>query len=121
MYQCRLDTGPFPAGSYHLITSYLMNGAVCAFGRLAPTPSFKVHMLRPDAIIFFEADEREGAGFWNDGSNYPDEGTTVRHNRGSSVAVIDGHVEWLTAKAYAQKLEMGPGPLWCAPDTANGH
>jgi prepilin-type N-terminal cleavage/methylation domain-containing protein/prepilin-type processing-associated H-X9-DG protein len=46
---------------------------------------------------------------------------TSRHNGGSSVAVIDGHVEWYTAKKYAIALNISPGPLWFAPDTANGH
>jgi len=121
IYRCKLDIGPFPTGSAHLMTSYLMNGAVCGFGRIVPTPSFKVQKFRPDAVIFFEADEREDNGLWNDGSNFPSEGTTIRHNRGSSVAMIDGHVEWYTAKTYAIKLNIGPGPLWCAPDTIDGH
>ena len=121
MFHCTLDIGPFPAGSSHIMTSYLCNGAVCGFGRLPelPYPSFKVHQFRNDAVIYFEADERTTA--WNDGSNEPNEGTTIRHNNGSSVAVIDGHVEWYTAKKYALTLNIGPGPLWCAPDTIDGH
>jgi prepilin-type N-terminal cleavage/methylation domain-containing protein/prepilin-type processing-associated H-X9-DG protein len=121
MFHCYLDTGPFPAGSTHIMTSYLSNGASCGFGRLAelPYPSFKVQQFRNDAVVYFEADERTTA--WNDGSNEPNEGTTLRHNGGSSVAVIDGHVEWYTNKKYAVALNMSPGPLWCAPDTANGH
>jgi len=30
-------------------------------------------------------------------------------------------VEWYTAKKYAIALNISPGPLWFAPDTANGH
>jgi prepilin-type N-terminal cleavage/methylation domain-containing protein len=123
IFRCTLDIGPFPLNSAHLLTSYLSNGAICGFGRLpeSPYPSFKLMQFRRDAIMYFEADETQNGGNWNDGSNYPNEGTTVRHNRGTSVAVVDGHVEWCTAKKYAAQLLLSPGPLWCAPDTANGH
>jgi prepilin-type N-terminal cleavage/methylation domain-containing protein len=118
-FKCKLDQGPYPVGSTHLLTSYMMNGAVCGFGRLTTQPSYKIQQFRPTAVIYFESDE--GQSVWNDGANFPSEGTTARHNRGSCVAVIDGHVDWLNAKAYANVLALSPGPLWCSPATANGH
>jgi prepilin-type N-terminal cleavage/methylation domain-containing protein len=118
-FKCKLDQGPYPAGSAHVMTSYMMNGAVCGFGALTTQPSYKIQKFRSNAIIYFESDEAQSV--WNDGSNFPSEGTTVRHNRGSCVAVIDGHVDWLNAKAYANVLALSPGPLWCNPSTANGH
>jgi type II secretory pathway pseudopilin PulG len=122
VYKCKLDQGPFAAGSAHLLTSYIMNGAVCGYGNPNAMPSFKVQKFRPDAVIFWEGDGTSITGVgWNDGSNFPTEGTTVRHNRGSCVAVIDGHVDWLTSKTYAVQLARSPGPLWCNPATANGH
>jgi hypothetical protein len=122
IFKCPLDVGPFPAGSTHLMTSYIMNGATCGFGDIAAVPSFKIPRFRNNAIIYWETDGTSVAGVgWNDGSNYPTEGTTVRHNRGTCVAVIDGHVDWLTAADYNRTLNLSPGPLWCDPGTANGH
>jgi hypothetical protein len=122
IFQCLLDQGPFQPGSSHLLSSYIMNGAVCGFGHVPPpAPSFQLRHFRPDAVIFIEADESKGAGEWNDGANNPSEGTTVRHNRGSCVAVIDGHVDWLNASNYSKQLALSPGPLWCSPLSSNGH
>ena len=98
-----------------------LSRAVCAFGRTAPQPSLKIQQIRPDAVIFFEADESQGSGVWNDGANYPNEGGTKRHNKGSSVGVIDGHVEWLSSTAYNNEAALSPGPMWFCPTTANGH
>jgi hypothetical protein len=103
------------------MTSYMMNGAVCGFGLSTNLPSFKVHKFRPDAIIYWEADPARGAGEWNDGSNLPPEGLAARHNNGSAVAVLDGHVDWVTVPAYNLLLNQSPGPLWCNPVTPDGH
>ncbi len=114
VYRCGADAGPFAAGTTHLMTSYVMNGAVCAFGR--HVPSFKAHQFRTDAILFWEA--KSG---WNDGSDFPNEGMTTRHANGSDVAAVDGHVDRLPAAAYAKLLTRSPGPLWCTPGSPDGH
>jgi type II secretory pathway pseudopilin PulG len=121
VYKCRLDTGPFPAGSTHVLTSYIMNGAVCGYGYAGAIPSFKLTRFRPDAVILWEADGSSPIGaHFNDGSNFPNEGTTVRHNGGSCVAAVDGHVDWYTATLYKKALTQTPGPLWCNPVSATG-
>jgi type II secretory pathway pseudopilin PulG len=121
IYKCRLDTGPYPAGSTHIMTSYMMNGAVCGYGYAGAIPSFKVQRFLPDAILIWEADGSSltGAKF-NDGAEYPNEGTTTRHNGGSCVGVVDGHVDWYTAALYKHALSQTPGPLWCNPASPTG-
>lgn len=121
VYKCRLDNGPYPAGSTHIMTSYVMNGAVCGYGYAGAIPSFKVQRFRPDAILLWEGDGSSniGTGF-NDGANFPSEGTTARHNHGSSVAAVDGHVDWFTATIYKRVLAQTPGALWCNPASSNG-
>jgi hypothetical protein len=117
VYKCQLDQGPFPVGSTHLLTSYIMNGAVCGFGNINAVPSFKVQKFRNDAIIYWETDGTSVTGVgWNDGSNFPTEGTTTRHNRGTCVAVIDGHVDWLTASKYNQQLNLSPARCGAIPE-----
>lgn len=115
MYRCPSHFEPFFRSSY--LTSYLMNGAVAGFGRNKDA-AFRIDQFRPDAAIFWEADE--GKGGWNDGSSFPTEGLTKRHGNGATVSFIDGHTEWVTHVEYDLELGRAPGKLWCAPDTRTG-
>lgn len=103
-------------------TSYLMNGAVVAYGRWKPRPNpkrfstYRVDQFDPMAILFWET---QGDG-WNDGSSYPYEGLNERHGRGATVTCPDGHAEWLERSEYDEELERRPGRLWCVPDSPTG-
>ena len=121
VYKCQTDPGPFFNGTTHAMTSYIMNGAVCGFGRPDRLPSFKLHSFRPDAIIYWEADPTRGGGEWNDGGNIPPEGLATRHRGGAAVGVLDGHVDWLPVPDYNRLLNKSPGPLWCNPGSVDGH
>ena len=60
-------------------------------------------------------------GDFNDGSSSPDEGITRLHSIGTTVGVVDGHIEYLkTAKFYAEVAQNFKNRLWCSPGTANG-
>ena len=120
------------------MTSYLMNGAQCGFGRTEPmpngqpTPGLKIGQFVPpngpgDAVLFWECMEQRIDGVqktnavWNDGSSSPSEEVmSDRHFTGANIACIDGHVEWWDQSAWTHWLGMYPGRLWCDPLTANG-
>ena len=120
-YRCPLDVTN--TVSFRLrdqkMASYLMNGAVCGYGGISPG-SYKANQFRQDAIIMWQALETN-PGDWNDGSSSPDEGITKLHSIGTSVGVVDGHVEYLkTLKFYAEKNLATKNRLFCSPGSANG-
>ena len=101
------------------MSSYLMNGAVCGFGGVSPS-SYKMTAFQPDAIIFWQALETNPGDF-NDGSSSPAEGITKLHSVGTTVGVVDGHIEYLkTVKFYTEGNISTKNRLWCNPATANG-
>jgi hypothetical protein len=101
------------------MSSYLMNGAVCGFGRISPS-SYKTSQFKQDAIILWQALE-SNPGDFNDGSSSPNEGITKLHSIGTTVGVVDGHIEYLkTAKFAAEVAQTFKNRLWCNPGTANG-
>ena len=61
-----------------------------------------------------------GPGSWNDGSSFPPEGLTSRHNNGAEIGMIDGTVQWITTAQYQQELNQYPGPFWCDPSRPDG-
>ncbi len=103
-----------------LITSYLMNGAVVGFGR--ERRAFLTDRFMPDSIIFWETQERiPGGNPWNDGSSFPTEGLSARHNKGATVARADGSTVWLARQDYDHLLNNPRrNALWCNPGTRNG-
>jgi len=101
------------------MASYLMNGAVCGFGGISPK-SYKANLFKQDAIIMWQALETNPGDF-NDGSSSPDEGITKLHSLGTTVGVVDGHIEYMkTAKFYAEVAMPIKNRVWCNPATANG-
>jgi prepilin-type N-terminal cleavage/methylation domain-containing protein len=133
------------------LTSYLMNGSMCAFGTYAgpqdPTTSeapayfFKVTKFQPDDVVIWESAEQDKAA-WNDGATQPEEsynpaitnGNHSRHGKNLPLLSIDGHVEtisvsdyWALASQTASGQPYGPGilgvknRLWCNPLTSDGH
>src|SRR5215207_6023202 len=68
-----IDAPSFGSNVTIKITSYLMNGAVNAYGvEKTPTKTqfFKVTQFKSNDFYLWEADERGGSA-WNDGSSYP--------------------------------------------------
>ncbi|MDB6109066.1 MAG: prepilin-type cleavage/methylation protein [Pedosphaera sp.] len=127
VYRCPLDktNPPTWTGRAQKLSSYLMNGAVCGYGDttkpggVAPG-SYKTTMFRQDSIIFWQPLETNPAD-WNDGSSKPDEGVTKLHSVGTSLGVVDGHVEYMkTVKFYAEGNIPTKNRLWCNPGTADG-
>jgi len=121
VYRCPLDKTNATSwrSRSQKLTSYLMNGAIGGYGDISPR-SYKAGQFRQDAIIIWQALETN-PGDWNDGSSSPDEGITKLHSLGTSVGVVDGHVEYLkTVKFYAEVAIPVKNRLWCNPGRANG-
>ena len=98
------------------MSSYLMNGIAGNTGG----ESFKATQFRQDAIIFWQALETN-PGDYNDGSSGPGEGITKSHSDGTTVGVVDGHIEYLkTTTFYAEQAKPGKNRLLCRPTTADG-
>src|SRR5213080_2838888 len=74
-------------------TSYLMNGALCAYS-ITQKKTFRASQYRPDDIIMWQANDDNG-GDWNDASSTPDEGIFRKHNGGTTIGCIGGSVEFM--------------------------
>ena len=131
IYHCPLD--PPPEYGTASLSSYLMNGAECGYGKLgvasaktAYSAGLKISQIRhpADAVLFWEAMENRGTtgAPWNDGSSKPDEEMMAdRHYRGANVACFDGHIEWWDMETYRYWAKYPyPGRLWCSPLSRNG-
>ena len=125
------------------LTSYNWNGAVIGYpGMGVPMPrTFKLAQFKADAILQWETDENRPE-YFNDFSNYPDEGISARHGNGAVVGMFGGSSERLSVKqfttmaggvvpagqrggsrwAFAQPPIQFPAVnrLWCSP-SAPGH
>lgn len=146
VFHCPFDVEPWKTNTagqidtVHPATSYGMNGAVNAFGRVigGRVPFFKVQQFKPHAWLLWELDEtyntvNGGTTIWNDGSNFPREGITARHGSkglankkaaGGIVTRFDGSVVWITMDQYEQdwkKTEATdiPGSLYCVPTSVS--
>jgi type II secretory pathway pseudopilin PulG len=101
------------------LSTYLMNGALVGYG--AVTVPYKQTAFKQDAIIYWQAADNN-PGDWNDGSSSPNEGITDIHNKGTTVGVVDGSVEYMKTLLFAD-LAASPNKnqVWCNPGTINGH
>jgi prepilin-type N-terminal cleavage/methylation domain-containing protein len=120
VYRCPMDkTNILFSQRAQQMSSYLMNGAVCGYGKIAPN-SYKVGDYRQDALIFWQALETNPGDF-NDGSSRPNEGITKLHSLGTTIGGVDGHVEGMkTLKFNAEQNILIKNRLWCNPGTADG-
>jgi prepilin-type N-terminal cleavage/methylation domain-containing protein len=138
-----------PGGRNNMLSTYVMNGAVCQFGFGAIYTTPKVTSVwSPLCYIQWEPDEylnqdgsfnSQGNSFeWNDGSNYPTaptsgvEGVGRLHNKsGGEILAVDSHVQFIAEKQFASDSNIpagrGPGPggrtylWWALGSSANGH
>jgi hypothetical protein len=102
-------------------TSYLMNGALCAYS-VSQKKTFRVSQYNPDDIIMWQAND-ENPGDWNDASSSPDEGIFRKHNGGTTISSIGGHSEFMKWQKFRDKqgLPSVRTRAWCNPLKANGH
>ncbi|MCP5515744.1 MAG: prepilin-type N-terminal cleavage/methylation domain-containing protein [Verrucomicrobiales bacterium] len=130
-YRCPLDktnSATFKARANKLAT-YVMNGAVCGFGKLQPSgKAYKLHEFAADAFIMWEPDDANvtlGYGY-NDGSSYPDpdvDGALGRRHgkKGGIVLAVDGHVEYITYETWRRESKLTTkNRMFCSPGTVDG-
>jgi len=121
IYRCPMDRTNTPTwrSRAQKLSSYLANGSICGFGKVSPD-SYKASAFKADAIIFWQALETNPGDF-NDGSSSPDEGITKLHSLGTTVGVVDGHVEYMrTLKFYEEVANRAKNRVWCNPATVDG-
>jgi len=105
------------------ISSYVMNGAVCGYGR-GLNPPVKLSHLSPAGVAFWEcnnATEEDNKTLFNDGASSPDENTSARHGKVAIFGVFDGSARLMQLTAWTEKMEeAGPNELWCFPNSVDG-
>ncbi len=111
-----------------IMTSYIMNGSVCGYGRRPYDYSarlwvtYRVSQFKGSDFVFWEGDENlNNYGDWWDGANSPNQGISGRHLGDNMVGRIDGAGERLTrSQYYAMVYTNTRSRLWNVPDSGNG-
>lgn len=105
------------------ISSYVMNGAVCGYGR-ALNPSAKLAQMFPSGVAFWECNNAtadDNINNFNDGASSPDENTSVRHGKVAVFAAFDGSARLMRLTEWTEKMNApGPNELWCFPGSPTG-
>src|SRR5665213_1061919 len=105
------------------ISSYVMNGAVCGYGR-GKNPPEKLAQMSPSGVAFWECNDataEDNQRLFNDGASSPDENTSGRHGKVAVFAAFDGSARVMQLAEWTEKMnESGPNELWCFPGSANG-
>ena len=136
MYHCPLDDAPVRLGT-NVMTSYLMNGAQCGYGKLGTGANVNIPGLRSvqlkhpsEYVLLWEVIEpgvgpqKLSGAPWNDGASQPaEESLSSRHYTGANVACVDGHVEWWDQNEWHRWVVFPQpnGRLWWSPFSTNGH
>jgi prepilin-type N-terminal cleavage/methylation domain-containing protein len=106
-----------------MISSYVMNGAVCGFGR-GLYPSMKLAALPPSGVAFWECADRtpkDNEELFNDGASSPDENTSARHGKVAIYGAFDGSAGLMPLDAWARRAAApGKNELWCFPNSPDG-
>ncbi len=110
------------------ISSYIMNGAVCAFGRFSNGKTYKLTLFNPAAYAMWEPDIKNWNGRWGsnpgfDASQFPNESEGVgrRHKKGAVITGFSGQVHFIKFETFqTEQRQNKPGLLWCVPDTKTG-
>ncbi|MEO0588558.1 MAG: hypothetical protein AAF078_13070, partial [Planctomycetota bacterium] len=99
------------------LSSYVMNGAVSAYAVRTP---FRIADFNSGDVLFWELDEQDASGSWNDGANRPNEAPTQRHEGAGMVTRFDASAAPVKQDEWEEWLAQRPGPLYCNPASRNG-
>jgi len=105
------------------ISSYVMNGAVCGYGR-GLYPSLRLSSLSPSGVAFWECADNtaeENERLFNDGASTPAENASARHGQSAIYGAFDGSARVIPLNEWkAKAAEDIKNDLWCFPDSPNG-
>ena len=105
------------------ISSYVMNGAVCGYGR-GLNPPAKLSQLSPAGVAFWECannTKEDNQTWFNDGASSPSENVSGRHGKVAIFGAFDGSAQLMKLVAWADKMdESNANELWCFPGSENG-
>ena len=110
------------------LSSYIMSGAVCAFGRFDNGKTFKLGAFNPSAYVMWEPEIQNFGGVWGsnrgfDASQFPDRGEGIghRHKKGAVITGFSAHVHFIKYEDFDREQKYNkPGLLWCVPDSRTG-
>ncbi len=133
VYWCPIHRTNTPAfrNSEYQAGSYVMNGAISAYGTTPAGTSFqsyKKNLFKPNVIVYWEADETNPSD-WDNATSRPTEGITVRHSEGSVVGSMGGHVDYFKRLDFLREAGSSsvrgfpgqrPGRLWANPNSRDG-
>jgi prepilin-type N-terminal cleavage/methylation domain-containing protein len=124
VYYCPLDKKENPdfVNRIQRVSSYIMNGAVCGFGKYS-SPKFKISQFNPSAYVQWEPKvNREGLTYaynvGHDASQIPNskEGIGNRHGKGAGILGFDSRVHWISLQSFTQEANApAPNLLYCTP------
>jgi len=131
VYRCPLDmtnTANFRQ-RINKLSTYVMNGAVCGYGAVAPKSYHQGQFHQNDYVMWEPGDTSPNLGVdtYNDGSSYPDPATDfalgTRHDkRGGLVVTACGSVAFVTTTVWnAMGLSPDRNQVWCDPGSLTGH
>ena len=128
IYNCPLDKTNHVSWQKRAqrISSYVMNGAVCKFGRLDRS-AMKLSAFNPAAYAMWEPEMKDWGGVWgpnpgHDASQYPNdaEGIGRRHKKGAIITGFSGQVHFISYRKFQIESAAKPGLLWCVPGSPTG-
>ena len=129
VYMCPMDRTNDVSWQLRMphISSYIMNGAVCSYGRM-PTRSHKLSRFSGGTYVQWEPDIKRygfyyGSNVGLDASQYPnkDEGIGRRHVKGANILGFSGQVLFISYDAFEREQRYNhPGLLWCDPESPTG-
>ncbi|HXT39637.1 MAG TPA: type II secretion system protein [Candidatus Angelobacter sp.] len=130
IYNCPLDRTNVISWQKRVpkLSSYIMSGAVCAFGRYQNGKTFKLGAFNPAAYVMWEPEIQNFGGVWGsnggfDASQFPDRGEGIghRHKKGAVITGFSSHVQFIKYEDFDREQKYNkPGLLWCVPDTRDG-
>lgn len=101
------------------ISSYAMNGAVIGYA-FAIYPPVKLAAMHATDCAFWETDEKH-PDYFNDGSNWPGEGVSSRHQNGGIQGAFDGSVTYIRLDVWRRDVaDTNRNRLWCYPNSPDG-
>ena len=130
VYNCPLDRTNVVSWQKRVpkLSSYIMSGAVCSFGKYMNGKTYKLGAFNPAAYAMWEPEIKNFNGVWGsnggfDASQFPDRGEGIghRHKKGAVITGFSGHVHFIKFEEFDREQRYNkPGLLWCVPDSKNG-